>query len=183
MNVSLIWICFLFEWTYPLPFLPHFLRPDLHERWVMISVVTSISFWNDSRLNNTLASGCRTSYSAIFQKHMHRSSLTCLGYRTWYEFLLWNICSLLCWVDGVSFQHSLVVGLRLLWDLQFVPWVPVLVVWVSRCWCWGPFLDLVWLAPPLSLMLPGNCGDSLVGTDFCCYHQYPYLILWSRHLP
>ena len=63
---------------------------------------------------------------------MHSGSLTCLGYMTWSAFLLFQICALLRCIDGVYLSHLLVVGLRLLWDLQVVPRVTVPVLWVSH---------------------------------------------------
>ena len=99
----------------------------------------------------------------FLQQRMHSSYLACLGYRTWSMFLLWHICALLCWFDGVYLSHLLVVGLRLLWDLQVVPRVTVPVLWVSHGWCRGQFLYLVWLATPMSLLLLGNHGEIIVG--------------------
>ena len=96
---------------------------------------------------------------------IHSGSLIWLGYRTWYVFLLWHIWALLRWSDGVYFSQSLVFVLRLLRYLQVVPWVPVPVLWVSHSWCRGKFLDLVWLAPPLSLLLSGTCDKGLVGPN------------------
>ena len=115
------------------------------------------------------------------QRRMHSSYLTCLGYRNWSVLLLCQICELLLWVDGIYFSQSLVVGLRLLWDLQVVP-LPIPVLWMSRGWCQGQFLDLVWLANNLSLLLPGTCDEGLVGTGFCFYHRNPYPLLWYRYL-
>ena len=65
MNVSLICIWFIYEWTDPLPFSLHFFRPALSENWVTMTAVTSGSFWTAPHLNNTWESGCRTSYYTI----------------------------------------------------------------------------------------------------------------------
>ena len=95
MKVYLIWSCFISYWTANIHFLTHFLGPDLSERWLTMTAVTSDSFWTDPWLKNSWASGFRTLFSAIFQRHMHIGSMECLGYRTWYALLLWKIFSFL----------------------------------------------------------------------------------------
>ena len=42
MNVSLMWSCFVSEWTSHIPLLPHLLRPDLSESWFIMNAVTSV---------------------------------------------------------------------------------------------------------------------------------------------
>ena len=64
-NVFLIWSCLIYEWNAPLPFLPHFLMHALIESWVMMTTVTSGSFWNAPRLKNTWEFECRTSCYTI----------------------------------------------------------------------------------------------------------------------
>ena len=66
MNVSLIWIWFIYKWTANLHLFIHLSRPDLSDRWVMMTAVTSVSFCTNPWLKNTWGSGCGTSCSAIF---------------------------------------------------------------------------------------------------------------------
>ena len=65
MNVYLIWICFIYDWTANQTFLIHFLRPALSDIRVMMTAVTSSSLYNDTYMKNTLSYGYRTSCSAI----------------------------------------------------------------------------------------------------------------------
>ena len=53
MNVSLVWIYFISEWTYHIPFLPHFFRSILIESLFGITAVTSVLLWTAPWLNNT----------------------------------------------------------------------------------------------------------------------------------
>ena len=149
------------------------------ESWLMQSRLVHSRLLHGRRKNVSLDVGIYV--PPFVQRRMHSSSLKWLGYRTWYVLVHWQIYALLFWVDGIYLSHSLVVGLRLLWYLLVVP-LPVPILWMSRGWCQGQFLDLVWLANNLYLLLPGTCDEVLVGTAFCCYHRHPYPILWSRCL-
>ena len=111
---------------------------------------------------------------------MYSCSLIYLGCRMYSAFLLQQICAILHWAGGVHFSQSLVVGLRLLWDLQVVIQVPVPVLWVSCGLCRGQFLDLVWLDTPLSLLLPGTREEGLVGPYFYWYHQFTYDLIHPK---
>ena len=65
INFYLIWICLIFEWTAPLPFLLHFLTPAFSESLLFMTAVTSGSFCTAPCLKNTWEYGCRTSCSSI----------------------------------------------------------------------------------------------------------------------